>query len=151
MIGRKESRRMFWGNTSVVIFTHWGERCLANFIFQQSPLQAMGCLWWKVEMELLGHRLDLREILWCYAAFLCLQNTLGSTGKPCKLLVTKLKNPLGLLAEEIWLTLQVLVMSIWWFWSRIFVTCKAPSLPVLCLLRYESQLPFSCLPGGLLD
>lgn len=28
-----DTRRDFWDNTSAVLYTHWGERCLANFIF----------------------------------------------------------------------------------------------------------------------
>lgn len=35
----------FWDNTSAVIYTQWGERCLADFIFQQRLWQTFCCLW----------------------------------------------------------------------------------------------------------
>lgn len=45
MLGHKEGRHVFWDNTSAVIFTLWVESVLANFIFEQSPLQTLACLW----------------------------------------------------------------------------------------------------------
>lgn len=54
----------------------------------------------------------LREVPWYCADCLSLQDTLGIMGSIASFWSPRLENHLGLLAEEIWLTLQVLVTSI---------------------------------------